>query len=118
VKRILIADDASTTRVLLRKLFEQHGYECIEAKSGEEAVKMFHLDRPDLITLDIHMDKLSGMAVLQVLLKIDPSVRVVIVTSETEKHIVDQLFRMGVRDVVHKPFESARLTEAIAAALE
>src|SRR5579863_5729403 len=85
VTRILIADDASTTRVLLRKLFEQHGYECIEARNGEEAVKIFHAQRPDLITLDIHMDELSGMAVLQVLLKIDPKVRVVVITSETEK---------------------------------
>jgi len=117
-KRILIADDASTTRVLLRKLLEKEGFECTEAPTGEEAVKLFHTQRPDLVTLDIHMDKLSGMGVVQVLLKIDPKARIVIVTSETEKRITDELLRMGVKDVVNKPFESERLYDAIAHALE
>jgi two-component system, chemotaxis family, chemotaxis protein CheY len=116
--RILIADDASTTRVLLRKLLEKEGYLCTEAASGEEAVKLFHTQRPDLVTLDIHMDALSGMGVVQVLLKIDPKARIVVVTSETEKHILDELLRMGVKGVVNKPFQSERLYEAIAFALE
>ena len=116
--RILIADDATTTRVLLRKLFEKLGYECIEAPTGEEAVKIFHAQRPDLVTLDIHMDKLSGMSVVQVLLQIDPKTRIVIITSETEKRIIDQLYRMGVKEVINKPFDSQHLTEAIATALE
>ena len=64
------------------------------------------------------MDQLSGMGVVQVLLKIDPSARIVVVTSETEKRILDELLRMGVKDVVNKPFESERLYEAITNALE
>ena len=117
-KRVLIADDASTTRALLRKLLEKQGFVCLEAASGEEAVKIFHEQRPDLVTLDIHMDKLSGMSVVQVMLTIDPKTRIVIVTSDTEKRILDQLLRMGVKDVVNKPFESERLYDAIAHALE
>ncbi|MGH7683085.1 MAG: response regulator, partial [Vulcanimicrobiaceae bacterium] len=68
-KRILIVDDASTTRVLLRRLLDAQGFICLEASSGEQAVKVFHEQRPDLVTLDIHMDQLSGMGVIQVLLK-------------------------------------------------
>lgn len=117
-KRILIIDDATTTRVLLQKLLSKQGFLCTEASSGEQAVKLFHAQRPDLVTLDIHMDKLSGMGVVQVLLKIDPSARIVVVTSETEKRILDELLRMGVKDVVNKPFESERLYDAIAHALE
>lgn len=118
MKRILIVDDASTTRVLLRKLLDAQGFECAEAASGEEAVKAYHAQRPDLVTLDIHMDELSGMGVVQVLLKIDPKVRIVVITSETEKRIIDQLLRMGVKEVVNKPFQSDRFHEAIAHALE
>ena len=116
-KRILIVDDASTTRVLLRKLLEAQGYECVEAKSGEEAVAMYHAGRPDLVTLDIHMEQLSGMAVVQVLLRIDPKARLVIVTSETEKRITDELLRMGAKEIVQKPFQSEQLREAIEHAL-
>jgi two-component system chemotaxis response regulator CheY len=90
---------------------------CTEARNGEEAVKLYHTQRPDLVTLDIHMDQLSGMGVVQVLLKIDPTARIVVVTSETEKRILDELLRMGVKDVVNKPFESERLYDAIAHAL-
>jgi len=117
-KRILIIDDATTTRQLLRKLLEKEGYVCSEAASGEEAVKLFHAQPPDVVTLDIHMDKLSGMGVVQVLLKINPKARIVIVTSDTEKRILDELLRMGVKDVVNKPFQSERLYDAIAHALE
>lgn len=118
VKRILIIDDASTTRMLLQKLLSKQGYMCMEAPNGEAAVKLYYAQRPDLVTLDIHMDQLSGMSVVQVLLKLDPSARIVVVTSETEKRILDELLRMGVKDVVNKPFESDRLYEAIATALE
>lgn len=117
-KRILIIDDASGTRALLGKLLKNQGFECSEAASGEEAVKLYHAQRPDLVTLDIHMDKLSGMGVVQVLLKIDPKARIVIVTSETEKRFLDELLRMGAKDVVNKPFQTERLYEAIANALE
>ena len=117
-KRVLIVDDASSTRTLVRRLLEAEGFECSEAASGEEAVKIYHAQRPDLITLDIHMEELSGMAVVQVLLKIDPKARIVIVTSETEKRIIDQLFRMGVKDVVNKPFQAERFYDAIAHAVK
>lgn len=117
IKRILIIDDASTTRVLLQKLLSKQGYLCTEARNGEEAVKLYYAQRPDLVTLDIHMDQLSGMSVVQVLLKLDPTARIVVVTSETEKRILDELLRMGVKDVVNKPFESERLYEAIEHAL-
>ncbi|MBV8601986.1 MAG: response regulator [Candidatus Eremiobacteraeota bacterium] len=117
-KRVLIVDDASTTRTLLRKLLEQQGLECTEAASGEEAVKLYHAQRPDLVTLDIHMDKLSGMGVVQVLLKLDPKAKIVIVTSETEKRITDELLRMGAKDVVQKPFSADHFHEAIAHALQ
>jgi len=116
-KRVLIVDDASSTRTLLRRLLDGQGFLCTEASSGEEAVKAYHAQRPDLITLDIHMEKLSGMGVVQVLLKIDPKARIVIVTSETEKRFIDELFRMGVKDVVHKPFQTEQLYDAIAHAL-
>lgn len=117
-KRVLIVDDATTTRVLLRKLLEHEGFACAEAASGEEAVKLFHAQKPDLVTLDIHMEQLSGMGVVQVLLKIDPHARIVIITSETDKRFLDELYRMGVKEVVNKPFQSARFHEAIANALE
>ena len=116
-QRVLIVDDASTTRALLRKLLEAQGFECIDAASGEEAVKVYHAQRPDLILLDIHMDKLSGMAVVQVIFKIDPKARIVMVTSDSEKRITDELLRMGVKEVVYKPFQSEKLYDAIAHAL-
>lgn len=117
-KRILIVDDASTTRALLRKLLEAQGFDCIEAASGEAAIRMYHAERPDLVTLDIYMEELSGMGVVQVLLRLDPKARLVIVTSETEKRITDELLRMGVKDVIQKPFQAEQFREAIEHALK
>ena len=115
-KRALIVDDASITRTMLNRFLTEDGFACQEAATEEEAIRIFHTERPDLVTLDIHMDKLSGMGVLQVLLRIDPAVRVVIVSSETDKHIVAEVLRLGAKSFVPKPFAREELTGAISRA--
>lgn len=117
-KRVLIVDDASITRSILRKILSGAGFDCIEASSGEEALRVYNAERPDVVTLDIHMDRLSGMGVLQVLLKLDPNARVVVVSSEGDRAIIDQLKQLGIKSFVPKPYEPDALTNAVVHALD
>lgn len=59
-KRILVVDDEQNVVKYMRALFEDHGYEVITATDGAEALKVLDEIVPDLITLDLQMDKVWG----------------------------------------------------------
>lgn len=117
-KPVLIVEDATIIRTMLKNIFAAQGFACLEASSGDEAIKLYNTERPDLVTLDIHIDRLSGLSVLQVLRNLDPSVRVIVISVEPDRHIIEEVIRQGAKAFVAKPFEPEVLQEAIAVALQ
>ena len=65
MKRILVADDKSTGRELIRAILQKDGYEVHEAANGLEAVEQAKQLRPSLMILDLHMPELDGFAVVE-----------------------------------------------------
>ena len=65
MKRVLIADDRSAGRELMRSVLERSGYAVFEASNGKEAVVSARQILPDLIILDLHMPELDGFGVLK-----------------------------------------------------
>lgn len=59
-KRILVVEDQADNMQILRDLLTSAGYEMIEAKDGEEGVKVATAERPDLILMDIQLPLLDG----------------------------------------------------------
>ncbi|MBN2790341.1 MAG: transporter substrate-binding domain-containing protein [Candidatus Delongbacteria bacterium] len=59
-RKILIADDVESNRILLRELCEEHGFEVFEAVNGKEAVEMAKFYVPDIILMDIRMPEMDG----------------------------------------------------------
>jgi CheY-like chemotaxis protein len=81
-KKILVADDEPDVVAYLSALLKDHGYEVLEASTGEETIETALRERPDLVTLDITMPETTGVKVYRVLRE-DPALRripVVIVT--------------------------------------
>lgn len=60
-KKILVVDDEPDMREWLTTFFEDNGYVTITARDGEEGFEKVKTEHPDLITLDISMDKESGI---------------------------------------------------------
>ena len=109
-KRVLIVDDALIIRKRIRDIAESAGWEIAgEAKNGEEAVAMFNSERPDLVTLDIVMPKMDGVAALKQMMKHDPSARVVMVSAVNQKDKLAECIQAGAIDFIVKPFEKASL---------
>ena len=116
-KRVMVVDDVGTTRVLLRKILTNAGYEVIEAESGEVAIKTYHTIKPDAVTMDVFLDKLSGIGALQVILQLDPDARVVMCSSQSDHGFIEDTKRLGARGYLRKPFDPETVRDAIAAAL-
>ena len=62
---ILITDDESAIRLMLRTALESDGFEVTEASNGREALEAIKTNIPDLMVLDLNMPVLDGMAVLE-----------------------------------------------------
>ena len=112
-KRILVVDDVSTTRAILRKLFVEQGYTVIEAESGEDAIRIYHAERPDVVTMDIHMAKVSGLGAIQVIFKIDPAARIIACSSEHSQNYIGEALRMGCKAYIKKPFTAEDVYDAL-----
>ena len=109
--RILIVDDASFMRTLLKDIIKSNGLasEIFEAADGIEGVKAYQKVKPDLVTMDVNMPKADGIQALRAILKINPSAKVVMITSVEEKHIVQDAIKLGARDYVVKPFDRSNV---------
>ena len=80
-KRILIADDEPSIRLLYERELRKEGYELFFALSGQDAVRLARELKPDLVVLDIRMPEMDGIQALHRLLEEQNSLPVVINTA-------------------------------------
>jgi CheY-like chemotaxis protein len=79
--KILVVDDEKNILKLYKAELEDEGYEVVIANSGEEAIKLFRDDTPDLVTLDIMMPGMDGIQTLRQLKQENPHVPVIMLTA-------------------------------------
>ena len=102
--RLLIVDDDTSLCGSLKSFFERHKYKVETANDGLSAVKVVETFRPNLMFLDIGLPGISGIEVLKQVKDKDPSVRVIMITGQTEDELVRQARVLGADDYVTKPF--------------
>jgi len=109
--KILVADDASFMRTVLKDILRSNGLasDIIEAPDGVEAVRQYIQHKPDLVTMDVNMPKADGIQALKGIMKINPTAKVIMVTSVEQKHIVQDAMKSGARDYIIKPFDKANV---------
>ncbi|MBD3174364.1 MAG: response regulator [Armatimonadia bacterium] len=112
--QILIVDDAMFMRVTLRNMLTKEGHEiCGEAENGEEAVAKYHELKPDVVTMDITMPKMDGIAAVKEILSTDPDAKIIMCTAMGQKNMVLEAIQAGAKDFIVKPFQPERVTEGI-----
>ncbi|MCH3961994.1 MAG: response regulator transcription factor [Solobacterium sp.] len=115
--RILIADDESDIREVVKVYGELNGYEVDEAADGLETLDMIQKTAYDLIILDVMMPKLDGFSACRKI-KDTSNIPVIMLSARTEEY--DKLFgfELGVDDYVVKPFSPKELMARIKVVLE
>jgi two-component system chemotaxis response regulator CheY len=116
--RILVVDDAAFMRKVVSDALASGGHEVIgEASNGTQAVERFQELRPELMTLDITMPEKDGLQALAEIMTIDPGARVLMCSALGQETKVIESIKLGAKDFVVKPFQAARLLEAVGKAL-
>ena len=118
-KRVLIADDSSIVREILKVFLERRmDLEiCGEAGDGLEAVEKAIALRPDLVLLDYSMPKMNGAEAASVLKKLTPDIHIILFTMYSEDIGRSVTSAIGVDAVLSKPDGITPLVKAIDAAL-
>lgn len=111
--KILVADDESRFRLLIRDFLENDGYEVITAKDGQEALELFYAHKDcQLIILDVMMPFYDGFQVVE---EIRPLTKTPILMLTARTAEADELrgFTLGVDDYVRKPFSPTILVARV-----
>ncbi len=117
--RVLVADNASFIRKMLRDLLLQRGHRVVgEATDGQEAVSLYQQLKPDFMLLDLVLPIKDGLKVLQEVQELDPGAVVVICSALSQCTVVRQALELGAVDYVVKPFSCERLLLALQRAEE
>lgn len=114
--KILVVEDEQGLREPLVYLLNKEGYEVCEAADGDEAIREFKAQSPDLILLDLMLPKRSGNEVCQIIRQTS-NVRIIMLTAKDSP--IDKVvgLEIGADDYVTKPYETPELFARIKAVL-
>ncbi|ADL50851.1 response regulator [Clostridium cellulovorans] len=114
MKKVLIVDDALFMRVMLKNILEKHQFEVVgEAGNGAEAVKAYEKLHPDIVTLDITMPQMDGLAALQEIRNLDPNSKVVMVSAMGQESNVKKAISIGAKSFLVKPFQEDHVIKTL-----
>jgi two-component system, chemotaxis family, chemotaxis protein CheY len=112
--RVLVCDDALFMRTMVSDILEQAGFEVVgQAETGAQAVEAYKSLKPDLVTMDIVMPDMGGIDAVKQITAFDPTARVVMCSAMGQQALVTEALAAGASDFVVKPFQAARVLEAV-----
>lgn len=112
-KKILIVDDSSMSRRMLRRIVESVGYEVVEAGEGAAGLEQYFLENPDLVFLDLTMKDMYGLDVLEKLRELDPGARVIIASADIQDSTREMVAEAGANAFINKPLSPEKVLRAL-----
>jgi len=116
--KILVVDDESAHRQMIKAVLSAEGYEIKEAVNGDEAVKAVEEQFHDLILMDIRMPKLGGIEALQKIKDMSPGIPIIIMTAYASVNTAIEALKSGAYDYLTKPLDIEELKILVAKALQ
>ena len=115
---ILVVDDDTAHRTMLRTLVGGWGYEISEADDGGSAIGMVRQQPYDLVLMDVRMLKVSGLEALAAIKSINPAIPVVIMTAHSSVETAVAALTQGAHDYLTKPLDFDKLRITLELAME
>ncbi len=108
--KLLIVDDSNIIRRAIEKYTSKHQLEVVgHAENGLRALEIFREKLPDLVTLDITMPEMDGLAALEKMREIHPEAKVIIISALSDKKTALDAMEKGAAAYVQKPFTEDKL---------
>ena len=112
--RVVIADDEPITRMDLKEILEEKGYQVIgEATDGFDALELCKNSSPDVVLMDIKMPLLDGLSAARILQEEHVPTAVVLLTAYSEKEFIEKAKASGVSGYLVKPVDEKSIIPCI-----
>jgi CheY-like chemotaxis protein len=107
---VVIVDDMSSIRMLLKGILESIGFTVLQTVSnGAEAVKAARSHQPSIICLDVDMPVMSGLEALPLIREASPQSKVVMVTGNANRSFIDAAIASGAKGYIVKPIRPSHV---------
>jgi AmiR/NasT family two-component response regulator len=115
--RIIVVDDESILRMDIKEMLLEAGYDVVaEANTGELAVELAALHRPDLIVMDVKMPRMNGLKASRIIQK-SFNVPILLLTAYTEAELIEEAKEAHIFGYLVKPITERDLIPAVEMAL-
>lgn len=116
---ILVVDDEALIRWSVTESLEAAGYEVLEASSANEALHVFdNVRNISLVVLDLKLPDSDDLGLLRRLRALAPACQVIMMTAHGTAEVLDDARRLGVCEVLEKPFDLRRFVDVVNHALQ
>ncbi len=112
-QRVLLVEDDHDVRRVEHELLTILGYSVEEASSAREALESIQRSRPSIVITDLSMPGMGGAQLAREIKKIDPSIRILLISGYVGEGEAEELRKMGIDEVLHKPFGLEELKKAL-----
>lgn len=102
--KVLVVDDQPAIRKLICEVLSDE-FEMRFAGKAEEAISVCSEFKPDIILLDIGLEGMNGIEALPCLKKLVPSCSIIMLTGNTNSHLIQEALACGASDCICKPFD-------------
>ncbi|MFW6230991.1 MAG: response regulator [Nanoarchaeota archaeon] len=115
MKKVMVVEDSSLMIAVIRNFIKKENVEVefLEAHTGDEAVKRYEAEKPDLVFMDIKMPGMDGLTALEKIRESHSDAKVVMCTSLKEKENEERATKAGAVGYIMKPFSRKDIVDAI-----
>ncbi|MDO4694697.1 MAG: response regulator [Eikenella sp.] len=114
MKKIMIVDDSNVIRNRISRGSNGADFLVVAtASNGLEAVDLYRQHRPDLVTMDLTMPKMDGLACIAAITELDENANILVISALSDKATGIRALELGARGFICKPFTDSELSEAL-----
>ncbi len=118
-RTVLIVDDIPFVRKTLKQILTSHGYKIVgEAENGEQAIELYHENKPDLVTMDLVMPLMNGVEATRTIMRNYPDAKIIILSAMMQENLVTEAILAGAKDYIVKPFNTEEVLKTISSVFE
>lgn len=115
MKKIMIVEDSNLMIAVITNFIKKgdNEFEVISAKGGDEAIKTYKEQKPDLVFMDIKMPGIDGITALEKIREFDSNAKVIMCTSLKETAHEERAMKAGAIGYIKKPFSKKDILDAL-----
>lgn len=112
--RILIVHAAAVMRMIIKEMMTNSDLQVVgEAASGLQAVEQYRALLPDVVTMDMVLPEMDGIAAVKAIVSEFPQAKIIMCTSMGQQGLVVEVIQAGAKAFITKPFKQPKLVQAI-----